>query len=207
MKNFFAVEGIDGCGKTSVITAVSNRMKDEGRSVEVVKTCEKEEADVYKNVVDEYSLSPMSPAYMFFFQMLHAKKAERVKSYLMGRNTVIADRWDLSFFAWHNNFGFFADEDQSLRDGISRLAFQGVEPDHGIYLDVDIDLAFERRLKNRGDKDIVCFKSERELYEKVVKTYKQIVLERGWKVIDANQSFEQVSDEVYNLILSQSDII
>lgn len=207
MKNLCALEGIDGSGKTSVITAVFERIKKEGRCVKVVKTCEIEETDLYKNVIDQYSLSPMSPAFMFYFQMLHAKKAERVRSYLMGGNLVIADRWDMSFFVWHNNFGFFAQEEQSLRDGISRLAFQGMEPDLGIYLDIDIELAFDRRISMRGDKDIACFTSEKAFYEKVVKTYKQIVLERGWIVVDASQSFEKVSNEVYDIMSSQRNTI
>lgn len=193
-----AVEGIDGSGKSTIVRYLEEELIKEGRQVIKIATRETEKELVFQTVVDSYSLNPSSPAYMFFFQLLHAHKADRAKQALEKGKIVIADRWDLSFFVWHKNFGFFSRESDELRCGVSRLAFCGLKPHLGIYLDVSVDKAFDRRMW-RGEA-IGDVESERRFYDTVVATYRSLVHSYGWSIVSANEDFEHVRKTVWNLV-------
>lgn len=193
-----AFEGIDGSGKSTIGRFLENKLKNEGYHVVRFVTREMEKESIFQAVINGYPFDPHSPAYMFFFQALHAHKTERTKRALEKGKIVIADRWDLSFFIYHENFGFFAKESNELREGVSRLAFGGLRPHLGIYLDVSPDKALDRRLW-RGE-IISDLEAERKFYEKVTVAYRLLAQRRGWTIVDANGKFEQVWETVWNLV-------
>lgn len=193
-----AVEGIDGSGKSTLVQYIAEELSQSGRETQIIATRERELEHVFEEVTRSYELDPNSVAYMFFFQMLHSHKAERAKKALHEGKLVIADRWDLSFFAWHQNFGFFSTESDELRENMSRLAFTELKPTLGIYLDVCVDKAFDRRQwRGEAPKDI---EPERELYTKVVNSYRSLAKQHGWVIIDANGSFDQVRKQSWELV-------
>lgn len=193
-----AVEGIDGSGKSTLVRYIEDKLKKEGYRVARFATRETEKEPIFQAMIDGYSLDPQSPAYMFFFQLLHAHKASRVRRALEEGSHVIVDRWDLSFFVWHENFGFFSGEPAELREGVSRLAFGGLKPHLGIYLDVSVDKAIDRRMW-RGE-TIGDLEAERQFYIKVVTAYRSLAKRQGWVVIDANDGFEQVRKAAWELV-------
>jgi len=193
-----AVEGIDGSGKSTLVGHIADELRAGGHPVEQLATREPDKEPVFEAMVNTYALEPHSPAYMFLFQVLHAHKADRARKALEEGKVVITDRWDLSFFAWHDNFGFFNAESEELRTGVSRLAFDGLKPTLGIYLDVDVDKAIDRRLW-RGEK-IDDPESERQLYTTVVSAYRSLARRHGWIIIDANDGFEGVRDTAWKLV-------
>ncbi len=193
-----AVEGIDGSGKSTLVKYIEEELKKEGRQVARFATREMEKEPVFQAVIDGYSLDPHSPAYMFFFQLLHAHKADRAKRALEEDKIVVVDRWDLSFFVWHENFGFFNRESNELREGVSRLAFGDLKPHLGIYLDVSVDKAIDRRMW-RGEL-IGDLEAERQFYTTVVTAYRSLAQRRGWIIVDANDGFEQVRKAAWKLV-------
>lgn len=194
-----AVEGIDGSGKSTLVKYIEDELKKEGRQVVRVATREMEKEPVFQAVIDGYSLDPHSPAYMFFFQLLHAHKVDRVRHAMEEGKIVVIDRWDISFFVWHENFGFFSKEPDGLRKGISRLAFGDLKPHLGIYLDVSVDRALDRRMFGRGD-IIDDVEAEKRFYTKVVTAYKSLAEHQGWIAVDANDGFEQVKKTAWKLV-------
>ena len=190
-----AIEGIDGSGKSSLVKYLEERLRREGRTVKRVATREEDKEQLFLAVIDKYKLDTTSAGYMFFFQMLHAVKVDNALAALEENAVVVADRWDLSFFAYHRNFGFFKNETDELRENVSRLAFRDLNPDLGIYLDVSVPVALDRRLW-RGD-EINDTGQEREFYDTVTNTYRSLALSRGWKIIDADDSFEVVSQSAW----------
>jgi len=194
-----AVEGIDGSGKSTLVKYIENELKKEGCQVARVATREMEKEPVFQAVVDGYSLDPHSPAYMFFFQLLHAHKADRARRALEEGKIVVTDRWDLSFYVWHENFGFFSKESNDLRKGISRLAFRDLKPHLGIYLDVSVDKALDRRMFGRGDV-VNDIEAEKRFYTTVVTAYKSLAEHHGWITVDANDGFEQVRKTAWKLV-------
>lgn len=193
-----AIEGIDGSGKSTLVKYLEDELKKEGHPVEKVITREADKEGVFQTAVDAYAPDPSSPAYMFFFQLLHAHKATRARKALEQGKIVIADRWDLSFFAWHENFGFFSRESNELRKGISSLAFGNMKPDLGIYLDVSVEKAIDRRMW-RGEL-IEDTETEKQFYTTVVTAYRLLAQHHGWIIVDANDGFEQVRKTAWNLV-------
>lgn len=193
-----AVEGIDGSGKSTLVKYIEEKLRREGCQVARIATREAAKESIFQAVIDGYSLDPHSPAYMFFFQLLHAHKADRARSALREGKIVVADRWDFSFFVWHENFGFFRDESDELRKGVSQLAFGDTEPHLGIYLDVSVDRALDRRMFGRGD-IIDDIEAEKRFYTTIVTAYRTLAEKRGWITLDANDGFEQVKRAAWRL--------
>jgi dTMP kinase len=193
-----AIEGIDGSGKSTLVKYLEDELKKEGHPVEKVVTREADKEGVFQTAVDSYAPDTSSPAYMFFFQLLHADKATRARKALEQSKIVIADRWDLSFFAWHENFGFFSHESSELREGISHLAFGDMKPDLGIYLDVSVEKAIDRRMW-RGEL-IEDTEAEKQFYTKVVTAYRLLAQQHGWIIVDANDGFEQVRKTAWDFV-------
>lgn len=194
-----AVEGIDGSGKSSLVTFLETEVRRRGLPVTRVMTRESDREEAFLGVMKAYGFDAQSPEYMFFFQMLHADKVTRAMRALAEGHVVIADRWDFSFFIYHDHFGFFEGEDQRLRDDVSRLAFRGLQPTLGIYLDVDVDAAFDRRVYGRGE-SIDDVEKERIFYKKIVDAYRGLVRQHAWQTIDANRSFEEVKTRALELL-------
>lgn len=194
-----AIEGIDGSGKPTLVEYIYSRLKSEGYNANCIVTCEKEKESVYRAVIDSYDLDPLSPAYMFFYQVLHAKKTDRAFAALDKEEIVIADRWDLSFIVWHKNFGFFSEESPQLLEGVSRLAFRGLKPNLGIYLDITLSNALDRRLNHR--KEVINdIKLEKRIYNKALSTYKKLARQNNWKIVNANKSLDEVKESVWKLV-------
>lgn len=194
-----AVEGIDGSGKSTLVKSIEKDLKEEGFETIRITTREEGKEKIFDEINKIYQLDPSSQAYMFFFQMLHALKVKKTMKALAEGVNVIADRWDLSFFAYHENFGFLSKETNYLREEISRIAFKDLRPDLGIYLDVSVKKAMDRRLW-RGEM-INDLKREKNFYEVVTKSYKSLSSKNGWKIVDANNGFEDVKKTVWSLVL------
>lgn len=193
-----AIEGICGSGKSALGKYLEEELlKDEWHALRVT-TCEAEKEHIFRAVIDGYVLDPNSSAYMFFFQVLHAHKADRVRRLLEAGNIVIANRWDLSFLAHVQNFGFLSKEPDHLREEVSRLAFNGLTPNLGIYLDVSVEKALDRRLW-RGDK-INDLEEEKKFYGALLISYKSLVARHRYRIIDANRGFGEVKKTALELV-------
>jgi len=193
-----AIEGIDGAGKSTLIKYVSEKLKESNIPTVVINTREEKQENLFNLIIQQYHLKNDSSAYMFFFQMLHACKVERVKKALNDGNIVIADRWDFSFFVYHQNFGFLSKESNQLLKDISRLAFNDLRPDLGIYLDVKLEKAIDRRLW-RGE-TLSDIKKEKKMYKIIQKSYKKLAINQCWEIVDANQDFETTKNIVFKTI-------
>lgn len=194
-----AIEGLDGSGKSTMAKYLIEQLKNIGKKVEFVATREKKLENIFIAVNENFELDPNSEAYMFYFQFLHANKVDRAIKALKEGKFVIADRWDLSFFAWHENIGFFRNEEPELRKGISRLAFRDLEPDLGIYLDLPVETALNRIQIDRGDV-IPDLETEKRRYQIGLKAYRQLAMENGWITIDASNELEKVKEITWELV-------
>jgi dTMP kinase len=197
--NLIAFEGISGSGKSTLVTKLSQRLEENGYETKRLATIKDENRAFLKEIIERFSLEPATPAFMFLYQSLHARKAKKAMDAISDDKIVISDRWDLSFFVFHNNFGFFSEESGYLRKETSRLAFRGLRPDLGIYLDVDIDTALERRIE-RGD-EINNLESERSFQQTVQRSYGSLVEEReNWTTINGQFNPQEIKEVVWEMV-------
>ncbi len=194
-----AFEGIDGSGKSTLVASIECDLRKLGKKVEKLATREAENAKLFDSVLKNYTMESDSPAYMFFYQALHAHKADRAKRALAEGKIVLVDRWDLSFFVWHENFGFLSKENPEFREGISRLAFGDLKPNLCIYLDISAGIALDRRLW-RGE-SLENFEQEKSLCEKLLSTYRELAKRNHWICINADEGFDHVRKVVLEMIV------
>lgn len=199
----FAFEGIDGSGKTTQIQILVDQLSKLGIPV-VISKAVKDEIENNKQLLyafmDFFAFQKNSIATMFLFQALHSKQYEEAKGALEKGYIVLADRWNASFWMYHQNFGPLKEKGEILKilDG---LAFQGLTPEITFLLDVPVEIALERK-RLQWRKAIDIFEQE-EL--KIFERARQAYLEMGnsnsnWVIIDATKRIPEVHQLVWKVI-------
>jgi dTMP kinase len=163
---FVVVEGIDGSGSTSVVAELAAHFRSQGRSVHA--TCEPSSGPfgvtIRQILSHNYEVPGRSApsfgwatmALLFSADRLDHLEAE-VLPHLRAGELVLSDRYDLSSLAYQSATA----EPGAAGDPVAFIRAINAEarrPDLTLVLDVDADVAAERR-KSRGGKP--------ELYEKL----------------------------------------
>ncbi len=153
----FAFEGIDGSGKTTQTQILADRLTKLGIST-VVSKAVKDEIKKSKQLLyafmDTFGFRKNSIATMFLFQALHSQQYEEAKEVLEKGHIVLVDRWNASFWIYHQNFGPLTEEGEMLKI-LDELAFQKLTPSITFLLDAPVEIVLERkRLQRRKVIDI-----------------------------------------------------
>jgi dTMP kinase len=135
---------------------------------------------------------------MFLFQALHAQQYALTSDALKRGDTVIADRWDESYLAYHQNFGFLSSQD-NLRVTLNSLAFRDRLPDLGFVIHVSIEIARKRR-ESRGKLERFEDRTD-AYYDLVQKTYCEIAAARGWHLLDGRETPEKIHEKIIKFLL------
>ena len=199
----FALEGIDGSGKTTQIQKLASRLTSVKIPVFVSKAI-KDEVEGNKQLLFSlmvaFGFQKNSLATMFLFQALHSQQCEEAKEALKEGRIVLADRWNASFWVYHQNFGPLKQKLGILKV-LDYIAFQGLIPNVTFLLDLPVEIALERkRLQERKLVDI--FEQEEiDIYRKARKVYLEMANSNpNWVVIDATKSIPEVHQEIWKTI-------
>lgn len=205
----FAFEGIDGSGKTTQTQILGEQLAKLGFSVFISKATKdevKRNKELLLSFIEFFGFQKDSIATMLLFQALHSQQVEEAKKALKEEQVVLADRWNASFWVYHQNFGPLREKPEIL-EILDKLAFQGLVPDITFLLDLPVEIALERkRLQFRRvvdifeQEDLSVFKKAREAYLEMAST------KSNWVVIDATKTIVQVSQLVWKIILGTRDI-
>jgi len=202
IKNFAVFEGTDGCGTTTQLSLLTERLKNRQKPV-LFPTFEPTNGQIGKLIravlKKELPVKPETLAMLF--------AADRYE-HIYGSDGILS----------HVNMGEFAVSD---RFAISSLVYQGIEcgdelpgflnwrypaPEVTIFLDIEPEIAIER-MKSRSSFEIYEYldfqKKARAKYISLIEKYRAA----GAKVetIDASKSANEVAEEVWK-ILSQMPI-
>ena len=196
---FLVVEGLEGAGKSSVISLITNTLEAAGKSVEStrepggtpmaesIRTCVKH--DWGERVTEETELMLM---YAARSQLL----ANVILPALEKGHWVVGDRHDLSSQAYQ---GGGRQLDADVLNALSNITLKGFKPDLTIYLDVEPATGLERA-RGRGELDRIeqagldFFHRTRARYLELAEYDDSIV------VISAMQSMEDVHAEVRSVV-------
>jgi len=154
---FLALDGIDGAGKSSQLTALVDWLRSTGRGV---VTCRDPGStaggDAIRGILlDRHEIQLSPTAEMLLYMAARAQLvAEVIRPALERGDWVVSDRYLLANIVYQGHAGGL--DPETIR-GIGRVATGGVMPDLVLVLDVDLETASRRlsrpldKLENRGD--------------------------------------------------------
>lgn len=196
---FFAIDGGEGCGKTSVIAFLKNNLPND----QFIFTREPGGtplAEMIRNVMISPEARDASGETQF--GLIWASRAEHLKHLVIptlesGKN-VISDRFDSSTYAYQ----LHGQESTHLKDLFLAVRSQFVgsnEPDLYIILDLPTDMA-EKRVKNREQKSNHFDEQSQEYHQRVRDGYLEFIKDKRHKIIDATKPLNEVCAEVLTTI-------
>jgi len=154
---FLVLDGIDGAGKSSQLTALVDWLRSTGRRV---VTCRDPGStaggDAIRGILlDRHEIQLAPTAEMLLYMAARAQLvAEVIRPALERGDWVVSDRYLLANIVYQGHAGGL--DPETIR-GIGRVATGGVMPDLVLVLDVDLETASRRlsrpldKLENRGD--------------------------------------------------------
>ena len=187
-KKIIVLEGIDGSGKTSQILRLKNTLKNQGRNVKIMCESKNKLAEnLGNNLKEGESLKQML--------LFGALRVETIKDMLKSEEEiVIYDRFILSSIAYQCQKDIRM-EVITKRVNELILSFYGIKPLLTIYLNIELQEAI-KRIENR--EKIKVSKEEEKILKKAKLLYEKHSNEM--KVINSNQTIEEVSSEIEKLV-------
>ena len=200
---FIVIEGLEGAGKSTVICAVSEYIKNKGHDVlctrepggtpmaEAIRNCVKQDWST-EEVTQETELLLM---YAARSQLVH----NVIKPALNQGHYVVGDRHNLSSLAYQGGGRQVPDITMSQ---LKTMTLGSFSPNFTLYLDIEPKLGLSRA-RGRGELDriemagIAFFDRARERYLAEIKTMQQ---ENAYSaaIIDASQDVDSVRESVLN---------
>ena len=191
---FIVFEGLDGCGKTTQIKLLENKLKERGydnvkvfREPGSTKTSEQiREILLNENITDIQKL-------FLFLTARNALVEEEIKPAVENNDIVLCDRYTPSTLAYQGYGKNVADS--GLIHRMNNLACENIHPDFVIFIDVSVKECMKRQKTiDRMEESVM------DVYEKIYDGYKQLSKNNNWIVIDGMKNIEEVSKDIYNAI-------
>lgn len=192
-----SVSGIDGCGKTLQVNMLQNWLCKQGHSCTIIKAYDDTAKMACRPLIDAWT---DDAAIMFLFQALHAQQRATTLDTLQNGNIVIADRWDESYLAYHENFGFLSNQPET-RTLLNAIAFHDLIPDIGFIIEVPPEVARKRR-ESRGKMERFEDRPD-HYYETVQRTYRSIAIMRNWIILDGTKTPQEIHQEIIRALSNE----
>lgn len=202
---FIVFEGLDGSGKSTLISALKKALESQGQAV--VLTHEPGGTPLAEEVrhllLRTEGEAPTPRTELFLYEASRAQHVDTViRPALQEKKWVLCDRFTGSTLAFQcGGRGI----DRSLVDQMNEMATQGLKPDLWVLLDLSLEESLRRR-QNRedgGGKAQDRFEQERmEFHEKVRNYYLKLAKEEPdrWLVLDAEKEPEEVFRQLIQLL-------
>ncbi|HXW38239.1 MAG TPA: dTMP kinase [Acidimicrobiales bacterium] len=189
-----AVEGIDGCGKTTQARRLADRL---GALYTFEPGSTELGAELRRMVLGHHPMPIDDRTEALIMAADRAQHvAEVVAPALAEGRWVVTDRFGASTLAYQGDGrGLDLDELQSL----VRWATGGVVPDLNVLVDVPVEVADARRSRAESDRIEV---STRAVRGRVADGYRKLAADdpAGWAVVDGSRSVEQVAADVWSAV-------
>lgn len=196
---FIALEGLDGCGKSTQLRALARRLQQHGIAPIIVQepggTPVGEE--IRKILLLQKELKMNALTELLLYEASRSELAQTViQPALAAGRWVLTDRYALSSLAYQ---GYGRGLNLELVRELNRLATENLEPQITILVDVPVKMALKRkgRAKDRLEG------SGAEFYERVRRGYLEAIQQvAGGIVFDGRKDIATLSEEVWSHIRS-----
>lgn len=198
---FIVVEGLDGSGKTTIVSKIVKYFNDHNITniITVHEPGGTLIADTLCSLIKgKFENEPISNIAELL--MLYAARSQLlenvIKPALIKGDWVIADRYDLSSFAYQ---GAGRGMNKLLLNVLSQQVTNNLFPKLLLYLDIDPKISFSRIQKRKKldrieQETLHFFNRVRTYYQKIAAFQKNIV------TINSSQSLKKVSESVYKCL-------
>ncbi len=200
---FITFEGPDGSGKTTVSTAVYQRLKDEG--YDVIYTREPGGIDIAEQI-RSVILDPKNTAMdsrteaLLYAASRRQHLVEKIIPALRENKIVICDRFVDSSLVYQGIARQIGVEEVYR---INQFAISDYMPEMTVYLDISAEKGLAR-LQNREFKDRLD-QEELSFHKMVEEGYHSIIARfpERFRLVDASQEKEQVIEDAYQIVKQQ----
>jgi dTMP kinase len=204
---FITFEGVEGCGKSSVLSVVFARLQNE--KYDVIETREPggvKISEAIRKIVlgKEYTTMDKRTEALLFAASRRQHLVEKVWPALKENKIVLCDRFLDSSLAYQGA-GDEIGVDEVLK--INLFATENTYPDCTILFDLAPEIGLARINKNKKRevnrldlKEVAFYNTVRNAYLDLSKRYSN-----RYVVIDASKDFETVCNEVYKIIKEKID--
>lgn len=192
------ITGIDGCGKSTQVKKLIQKLDKLGYEIYLSKAYGKEEKKVFEKLIPKFD----QKAILFIFQALHVQQFNNAVEAEALKKIVVADRWDDSYLVYHSTNGVLSKKPK-LREQINDLAFKKRKADLTFYLDVNVENIMHR-LKIRGESFLE--KKPAFFFETIRQAYLDLAALENWVIIDGTLSIKDISNLIFeevNLLLKK----
>lgn len=203
MGYFISVEGGEGCGKTSVLKEVINKLNKDGYN-NIVSSREpggiKIATDIREIILNKEntSMDPITETFLFAASR-RQHIVEKILPALNDNAIFICDRFVDSSYVYQ---GIAGNVGLERVIEVNKIATDGCMPDLTILFDLDPIIGLERISANKDREVNRLDLASLEFHNKVREGYKEMARRFSDRVvvIDASKTFEEVIEDVYNLI-------
>lgn len=202
---FITFEGTDGCGKTTQMHLLAERLRQSGR--EVVETVEPGGTEIGRQVrrilLDSANSRLTARAELLLYFASRAQNVEElIRPALDSGKIVLCDRFTDSTLVYQGcGRGLGAETVWAL----DRIACQGLAPDVTILLSIDLDTGLERARARNVDSatyETRMDEQARDFYQRVERAYQELAASASerFRVIDAADRIPVVAARVWSAV-------
>ncbi len=195
---FIIIEGIDGCGGETQTNLLSDFFINQGKQIEKLTYPQYDKPIgqlIHNFLYEKYDLSPEVQALIYFSEFV--KDKEKIEEDIQKGKILISDRYFTSTLVYQGLRGVALEKLISLSN-----LFNISKPDLCIYLRISPETSKKRKSQekqgnlDRNEKDLEFLKNLVNMYDKIAKDN----LFCKWKIINGEQSIEEVYDQIIKLI-------
>jgi dTMP kinase len=200
---FITFEGGDGCGKSTQMRLLGERLRADGH--EVLETVEpggtRIGAQIRRILLDSANQDlRATPELLLYFASRAQNVEELILPALEQGSVVLADRFTDSSMAYQG-YGRGLGEDAVL--ALDRIACHGLMPDATVLLDIDLDASLARAKERKlSETETRMDDQGREFHHKVRKAYLKMAGRepRRFRVVDGRADIETVARAVWDAV-------
>ncbi|MBI4893215.1 MAG: dTMP kinase [Acidobacteria bacterium] len=198
---FLTFEGLDGCGKTTQMHLLAERLRARGETV--IETVEPGGTEIGMGIrrilLDPRNDNMGSEAEMLLYFAARAQNVHEVLEPAVARGEIVmSDRWTDSTWAYQ---GYGRELGTEVVRDLDAIACRGRRPDVTFWIDIDLEASLLRarsRNQERAEQDTRMDDQSRAFYERVYQGYLALEETEPERVvrIDGRGSVETVAERV-----------